>query len=265
MAAHTALIRALRQDFARNADAGRAAAMRAYMKSALPFHGIATPLRRRLTADALKAHPVADAAALHDTMLALWREAAHREERYAASELARARPHRAWLELPLLPVFTEMIESGAWWDHCDEISGEAVAPLLVRHPRLMKPLLRRWAQGDDLWLRRAAIVCQRGLGLACDARLLYDCILPSIGSPARNPWAREFFLRKGIGWALRQRACAAPDEVQAFCREHAAGLAPLTLREALRRISGGGAAGAADSELERFSAGPEGRVKAIPI
>jgi 3-methyladenine DNA glycosylase AlkD len=67
--------------------------------------------------------------------------------------------------------------------------------------------------------------------------LLYDCILPSIGpATAANPWPGEFFLRKGIGWALRQRSYDAPDEVQAFCTEYAGRLAPLTVREALKAL-----------------------------
>jgi 3-methyladenine DNA glycosylase AlkD len=99
----------------------------------------------------------------------------------------------------------------------------------------MKPLLRRWAQGDDMWLRRAAMLCQRGLGPeAFDARLLYDTILPSIG---QGKFADQFFIRKGIGWALRERSYAAPDEVAAFCHEYASQLSPLTQREAMKGIT----------------------------
>ena len=95
-------------------------------------------------------------------------------------------------------------------------------------------MLRRWATGDDLWLRRAAMLAQRSLATdAFDAVLLYDCILPSIGT---GRFAGEFFIRKGIGWALRERAYAAPAEVRAFCKEYAARLAPLTVREAFRVI-----------------------------
>ncbi len=63
--------------------------------------------------------------------------------------------------------------------------------------------------------------------------LLYETILPSIGS---GKFANEFFIRKGIGWALRERSYAARDEVQAFCREYARQLSPLTVREALKVI-----------------------------
>ena len=64
--------------------------------------------------------------------------------------------------------------------------------------------------------------------------LLYDCILPSL---APDPLASEFFIRKGMGWALRERSYAAPDEVQAFCAEYRSRLSPLTLREALKVVN----------------------------
>ncbi|MDZ7651894.1 MAG: DNA alkylation repair protein [Burkholderiaceae bacterium] len=228
-----ALIAALRSRFAAHADPARAAPMQAYMKSALPFHGIAAPLRRRLQAEAVRAHPLPDTRALASAMRRLWRTARTREERYAAMELARSGRHAALLGLELLPVYEEMITDGAWWDICDDISGQALGRLLAAHPATVKPRLRRWARGDDLWLRRAAILCQRRLESRFDARLLYDCILPSLGD---RRFAGEFFIRKGIGWALRERAYVAPDEVRAFCREYRTQLAPLTLREALRVV-----------------------------
>ena len=138
------------------------------------------------------------------------------------------------LGLQLLPVYAEMIRSGAWWDHCDDISSEGIGPMLQRWPDALKPALRRWAVGDDLWLRRAAMLCQRRFKADIDAVLLYDTILPSIGA---GRFADEFFIRKGIGWALRERAYQAPDEVIAFCNEYAAQLSPLTRREALRVIA----------------------------
>ncbi len=230
------LIESLRAAFAAHADPAKAGAMQAYMKSALRFYGIPAPLRRQLTVAAARAHPAADSAALLAAVRALWRGARFREERYAAIELPRSTPaHRKLLDLSLLPLIEEMIVDGAWWDFCDDISGNALQSLLESYPREMKPVLRRWARGDKMWLRRAAMLCQRGLKPAAfDAALLYDCILPSIGS---ERFANEFFIRKGIGWALRERSYAAPDEVTAFCREYAAELSSLTRREALRVIA----------------------------
>jgi 3-methyladenine DNA glycosylase AlkD len=229
-----ALIDALRSRFVAHADPSRAAPMQAYMKSALPCYGIKAPLRRRLTAGLVRTLPLPDTAALTDAMRTLWRQARFREERYAAMELARVGPHRKLLDVSMLPLYEEMIASGAWWDYCDDISAGAVAPLLQQHPRSVKPLLRRWARGDNLWLRRAAFLCQRGLKHDFDAVLFYDTLLPSIGAGA---FADEFFIRKGIGWALRSRSYAAPDEVMAFLRVYGPQLSPLTNREAMKVIA----------------------------
>jgi 3-methyladenine DNA glycosylase AlkD len=236
-AARTAVARrfveALRERFAAHADPACAAPMQAYMKSALPCHGIKAPLRRRLTAELVRTLPLTDTAALTDAMRTLWRQARFREERYAAMELARVGSHRKLLDVSMLPLYEEMIASGAWWDYCDDISAGAVAPLLQQYPRTVKPLLRRWARCDNLWLRRAAFLCQRCLKQGFDAVLLYDTILPSIGA---GEFADEFFIRKGLGWALRSRSYAAPDEVKAFIREYDAQLSPLTKREAMKVI-----------------------------
>lgn len=233
MPGHAAFISALRTAFAAHSDPVRAMPMRAYMKSALPFYGIAAPLRRHLTATAVKAHPLPDTRSLRDTMLALWRGARYREERYAAMELARVGANGRLMHLDLLPVYERMIVTGAWWDYCDDISGAAIARLLELHPRAMKPVLRRWAKRNDMWLRRAAMLCQRRMK-DIDVQLLYDCINPSIGA---GRFAGEFFIRKGIGWALRARSYQAPAEVIAFCREHADELSDLTRREALKVIA----------------------------
>ena len=226
------MVLALRQSLREHADPDQARPMQAYMKSALPFHGIPAPLRRQLVKAAANQHPVTDTDALCTAVLQLWRRATHREQRYAALDLLRLpRAHRL-LDLRLLPVLHELMTSGPWWDHNDEISGLSLPLLLQRYPAQLKPLLRQWAQGPDLWLRRAAMLCQRSLrGDAFDAVLLYDCMLPSL---APDPLASEFFIRKGMGWALRERSYASPAEVQAFCAEYRARLSPLTLREALR-------------------------------
>jgi 3-methyladenine DNA glycosylase AlkD len=238
VAGQPAIVAAIRAALAAHADPVRAPQMQAYMKSALPFLGVAAPLRRQLQAEAARAHPASGAGELAQAMRTLWREARYREERYAAMELARERPHRPLLGPELLPVYEEMIVSGAWWDYCDDISGTAIATLLQHHPARMKPLLRRWANGADLWLRRAAMLCQRRLLAGVDAVLLYDCILPSIG---RGRFADEFFIRKAVGWALRERSYSAPDEVRAFLREYDAQVSPLTRREALKALRRRGA------------------------
>lgn len=230
-----ALAQAVREALVKHADAARAGPMQAYMKSALPFHGVPAPMRRQLVKAAAVEHPAPDAATLRAAALALWRGATHREQRYAALDLLRLPAARKWLDLQWLPMLQEFVDTGPWWDHNDEISGMALGLLLQRHPATMKPLLRQWASSLDPWRRRAAMLAQRSLGPPhFDAVLLYDCLLPSL---APDPVAGDFFIRKGMGWALRERSYAAPDEVAAFCAEYRHRLSPLTLREAMKVLN----------------------------
>ncbi len=230
------LVDTIRLALRAQADPIKAPAMQAYMKSAMPFLGVPRPALDHIVDDAAKAHPLNSTDELIDAMTALWRDARHREERYAAIELPTCgRAHRVLITPALLPLVENMVVTGAWWDHVDDLSGNVLAELLRAFPDEMKPLLRRWAKGDDMWLRRAAMLCQRKLrGAHFDALLFYETILPSVGTNA--PFADEFFIRKGIGWALRERSYAEPDEVLAFCREYDACLSPLTKREALKVV-----------------------------
>lgn len=229
-----ALAQDLRAALAAAADPVRAPAMQAYMKSAMPFHGVPTPVRRALVAQVVLGRMGLTLPALEALLLTLWRTATHREERHAALDLLRLPRHRQLVALPLLPALEELLATGPWWDFNDEISGSVLPLLLQRHPAEMKPVLRRWAQGDDLWFRRAAMLAQRRLKRGFDAVLFYDCLLPSLRGGRH---ADEFFIRKGMGWALRERAYDAPDEVRAFCEEYEDRLSPLTKREALRVIN----------------------------
>lgn len=105
---------------------------------------------------------------------------------------------------------------------------------MPEHADAVHPTLRGWSRGEHLWLRRAAIICQRRLKpRQVNAPLLHEAISHSIGA---RPLARGFFLRRGIGCVLRERSYAAPSEVVAFCRVYADQLTPLTLRDALRVV-----------------------------
>ncbi|GAA4486168.1 DNA alkylation repair protein [Microbacterium panaciterrae] len=205
------------------ADPALAPGQQAYMKSALPFLGVRVPEVRRLAREA--AWGISDADELRAAALPLWREASHREERYAAQALTALRPLRGRLDL--LDVHEEMIRTGAWWDHVDEVA-HRLADLLDAHPAELAVELRVWANDEDFWIRRAAIIAQLGRRDRVDRALLVDAIEPNIADP-------EFFVRKAIGWALRDFARTDPDWVRAFVDAHP-GLSPLSRREALKHL-----------------------------
>lgn len=200
----------------------RAPAQQAYMKSSMPFLGIRLPEVRRL-ARTLGAGE-SDAAALGAAARTLWDEASHREERYAAMALLALPPLRGARES--LPLIEHMVRTGQWWDITDELSGR-VRDLLVAHPEQIAPVIRAWARDADLWMRRVAILSQLTRRSGFDVQLFTDVIVPNLADS-------EFFIRKAIGWALRDRARVDPDGVRAFVDER--GVTGLSRREALKRL-----------------------------
>ncbi len=206
-----------------------AAPMQAYMKSEMPFLGVKKTLRTQALRPLFAALPVLPWEDVRDTTLELWRKAAFREERYAALAFVRRPPHpKKYFVRAALPMFEEMIVSGAWWDYVDEIAAHCVGAILRRDPTIAKEM-RRWSTCDDLWKRRTSILCQLRFKEATDRKLLEACMAPSIDS-------KEFFLRKAIGWALRDLSRFHPDWVVAYVKKHESRLSGLSRLEALRNL-----------------------------
>ena len=219
------------------ADPERARGQQAYMKSDMPFHGVTVPVVRKIVAERVRARPLLDADVWEQAVLALWRSAERREERYAAVELLNHARHRQWLEPARMAMIEEMVVTGAWWDYVDAIASIAVGQLLSRHPVEVSALLRQWAKGEDIWKRRTAILSQLKRGKATNEALLFEFIEPSMDEA-------EFFLRKAIGWALRQHSRVNPAGVVAYVQAHADRLSPLSKREALKALLKSGAVAA---------------------
>jgi 3-methyladenine DNA glycosylase AlkD len=228
--ASSLLVQGIRFALVAAADPARAPAAQAYMKSTMPFHGIAVPEVRRLARAQLAAHPLADRQTWHDTVLELWDGATHREERYAALALVRSRSAAAHQDLAALELYRHLVVTGAWWDLVDELAHAVGAVLRAVGPPAAS-VIRQWSRDEDLWLRRVAILCQLGARADTDTDLLADCIEPNLGD-------RAFFIRKAIGWALRDLARTDPAWVAAYVQATGDRLSPLSRREATKHLSG---------------------------
>ncbi|MGC5223117.1 DNA alkylation repair protein [Micromonospora sp. DT81.3] len=216
------LVRDIREGLHAAGDPPRAAGQQVYMKSAMPFLGVGVPQTRRIARAAAKGEK--DAAVLRRAARDLWDEAAFREERYAAMALLAVPP--ASDDLSVTAVIEHMVRTGQWWDYTDELS-HRLADLHDRHPESTAELARSWSVDDDMWIRRIAIISQLGRRDRVDPQLLAGVIAPNVAD-------REFFIRKAIGWALREYARVAPDWVRGFADSHA--LSPLSRREALKHL-----------------------------
>jgi len=216
------LATAIRDALRDAADPALAPGQQAYMKSAMPFLGIRLPEVRRLAR--VEAKVTADPGELLELALELWNEASHREERYAALAVLGMRPLRG--ELALVPMIDHMVRSGAWWDFTDDLA-HRLAELHDAEPIQTAQIVREWSTDEDFWMRRIAIISQLGRRDRVDRELLADLIRPNLSD-------REFFIRKAIGWALREYARVDPDWVRIYAATH--DLSPLSRREALKHL-----------------------------
>jgi 3-methyladenine DNA glycosylase AlkD len=223
------LVAAIRDGLAAAADPARAPGMHAYMKSVMPYRGVTSPVNKPIFKRAIEEHRLPDAASWAAAVRRLFHEASYREEWYGALAVLEHPLYRDHRTLEALPLYEELIVGGAWWDIVDDVATGPLRDLVAAHPSAMGTALRQWSVSADRWKRRSSVICQISRRRAIDLRLLYDCIEPNLAD-------RDFFLRKAIGWALRDYAWVDPEEVVRYVAAHEARLSGLSRREALKNV-----------------------------
>src|SRR5215207_7206 len=233
---NAALVEEVCRVLASAGDPERAEAQQRYMKSAMPFHGIGAAQLRAILRPVL-AHPAYRIDRREEweaTVRVLWDAATHREIRYAAIALAGHRAYRQWQDPQALGLYEHLITTGAWWDLVDVVAANRVGPILRGYPAQTTPHVREWAVSEDIWLRRAAIVSQLGAKASTDVGLLEECLAANLEG---SRFGSEFWIRKAVGWALRQHARTDPDWVRQAVARYGNRLSGLSRREALKHVS----------------------------
>ncbi len=220
---HEAFLTRLTESFEAARDPDRAPAMRAYMRDQFPFLGIAAPAQQSLVRAALKGLPAPTEDELTTIALACW-ERPEREYQYAACFVLRRYVKRC--SAGFLPTARTLITTKSWWDTVDALAAHTVGPLVAAHPELVT-VMDEWIVDDNLWVARTALLHQLRYGAATDEERLFAYCTRQAGHP-------DFFIRKAIGWALREYARTNPDAVRDFVARIP--LSPLSTREALKHL-----------------------------
>ncbi len=209
------------------ADPVQAVPMRAYMLDQFAFLGIrATPRRQ-----ALRGLPRLNtwmAADLLSVAEALW-DLPEREFQYVAVDLLAK--HHGQLGMESLPSLLQLVQRHAWWDTVDALAG-VVGDILLREQTGQADVQHQmddWLGHPSLWVRRVAMLHQLGWKAQTDQARLFRYAL------ALAP-ETEFFIRKAIGWALRDHARTQPMAVRTFLADHAQVFSGLTRREAGKHL-----------------------------
>lgn len=232
MTADGRFIGLVREGLAPLADAERAAGQAKYLKTDEPMLGARVPDVRKVVFAAAAERFGGDASTddVADTARALWGGARNREERRAAIMLLQAPATEDAVTRgggAIAELVREFVTGGAWWDLVDD-AVHVEKRLRAGDPAGSAARMRAWARDGDMWVRRYAILHQLRAAAATDTGLLADVIAPNIGDG-------EFFIRKAIGWALRDYAKTDADWVRGYLRDHP-GLSPLSRREAAKHL-----------------------------
>ena len=221
-----ALVAFVQEELAHRAVPEKAGPMAAYMKTDMPFLGVGLAGTREVAKQAARLFAVETRSDYERAVLALWR-LPHREEKRVG--IALARHHRAFVTYESLDLYEHMIREGAWWDFVDEVSPRLVGDALLKDRDAVWPRIDRWIDDADMWVRRAAIVVQLHHKTQTDEERLFRYSLARADE-------KEFFIKKAIGWALRQYAYTAPEAVRRFLEENKKSLSTLSLREASKHL-----------------------------
>ncbi|QEU97805.1 DNA alkylation repair protein [Streptomyces kanamyceticus] len=207
------------------ADPARAARMRAYMKDVAPFLGLTSPVRRELSRAVLAGTPRPDEADCAALALRCW-ELPEREYAYFAADYLRRHVQRC--SSGFLPVARHLVTTRSWWDTVDALAAHVVGALVAADPAL-RTAMDEWIEDEDLWVARTALLHQLRYKSATDTERLFAYCVRQSGHP-------DFFVRKAIGWCLREYAKTDPAAVRAFVERERDRLAPLSVREALKNL-----------------------------
>jgi 3-methyladenine DNA glycosylase AlkD len=207
------------------ADPAKAPAMRAYMREQFAFLGIPSHQRRTLSREVVAGLPRPAESDLRAVALGCW-ELPEREYQYFACDWLRR--HAKLCTPGFLATAETLITTRSWWDTVDVLAAHLVGPIVANHPETVATM-DDWLAGDNLWLIRSAILHQLSYSDGTDAQRLFRYCLAQCSH-------RDFFVRKAIGWALREYAKTDPDAVRRFVRAHSTELSGLSVREALKNL-----------------------------
>jgi 3-methyladenine DNA glycosylase AlkD len=219
------LLRRLEQTFSAAADPTKAQPMRAYMRNQFPFLGIKSSQVKALSRTVLAGLPAPTESDLVAVALGCW-ELPEREYQYFACGMLQR--FAKVCSAGFMPTAEHLIVTKSWWDTVDTLASHLLGTMVSRHPRLLATM-DRWSTQENLWLVRTALLHQLTYKKETDAERLFRYCLDQAEE-------RDFFIRKAIGWALREYARTEPEAVRAFVRANQARLSPLSVREALKNI-----------------------------
>lgn len=213
----------IQQVFQNHADQELAMPMQAYMKNLFTFYGLKSPLRRSLMKQTISLYPKDMLFHINDIARDLYNHH-QRELHYVAIECVD-KAQKYW-NIQTIELLEYMITTHSWWDSVDSIA-PLVGLYFQKFPEQRMTCITKWMASKNMWLQRICILHQKRYKAQTDQQLLFSLCIQLKES-------KEFFIRKAIGWALREYSYVHPHSVISFVHSHE--FSGLTKREALKHV-----------------------------
>lgn len=216
----------LLRQYEHSRDPVRAVQMKKYMKDQFDFYGIGTPARRAMISAHIRESGLPEWNSMEKITRHLW-EMEQRECQSTAIDLLNRMKKK--LRPDDLPLMEYLITTKSWWDTVDGVAGWLVGALLKKYPENVKPLTTRWMDSENTWLQRSCLLFQLNYKQDTDLELMFGFI-------EKLSDRKSFWIRKAIGWVLREYSKTDPQIVLQYVDAHPE-LSGLSKREALKVIN----------------------------
>lgn len=223
----TTLVEKVGRELRKNADPARSQPMKKYMRDKFKFFGLSSPLRKSVCKEFLqqKLSPQET----RKFVALLWAKPEREFQYFAVDYLEKHMDTSAEFEANIECV-KGLITSKSWWDTVDALASKIVGGLVKKHRDDGKNVMEEWIDHENMWLRRTAILHQLSYKEETDEEVLFRfCSL--------RAQEEEFFIRKAIGWALRQYAWTSGSSVKKYLLKHKKELSSLSFKEAAKHLN----------------------------
>ena len=208
--------------FQKNVDEGNASQMKKYMKNRYEFFGIKSPFRKEIYREHKQKYGLIPSGKEEEIVKWCWQQP-QREYQYFAMEFLNKTARRS--DTKIIELYVFMITNKSWWDTVDFIASNLVGVFLQRFPQKTEALTTDWMKSGNMWLQRTCLLFQLKYKSAINTELLHQFISQLSAS-------NEFFIRKAIGWILREYSKTDAEFVVDYVEKYP--LSGLSQREALK-------------------------------
>jgi 3-methyladenine DNA glycosylase AlkD len=205
-------------------DQAKAGPMSKYMKDKFAYFGINSPTRKEISKSLLARQVIPQMVEVPAVARELWHQPQRELQYFTLDLLSKYSRHapEVWIDL-----YEELISTKSWWDTVDGLAANQVGEHFQRYPELGDKYTKRWMASGNIWLQRTCLIFQLRYRKQTDFELMKSFIIPLAGS-------KEFFIRKAIGWSLRQYSKFEPARVIDFVESQP--MSHLSKKEALKLI-----------------------------